>query len=120
MPRVKRGTMTHKRHAKILKLASGYWGGKSRLFKTAKEQVMKSGNYAFRDRRAKKREFRRLWIARISAACRMNGMQYGRFIEALNKAGIDLDRKVLSDMAITDAQGFTALVEQAKTQLATA
>ena len=118
MPRVKRGTMTHKRHHKILKLASGYWGGKSRLFKTAKEQVMKSGNYAFRDRRAKKREFRRLWITRISAACRANGMPYGRFIEALNKGGIDLDRKVLADMAVADAQGFAVLVEQAKTQLA--
>jgi large subunit ribosomal protein L20 len=119
MPRVKRGTMTRKRHAKILKLASGYWGGKSRLFKTAKEQVMHSGQYAYRDRRARKREFRRLWIARINAACRSNGMPYGRFIEALNKAGIDLDRKVLADMAIADAQGFTTLVEQAKTQLAT-
>jgi len=110
--------MTHKRHHKILKLASGYWGGKSRLFKTAKEQVMKSGNYAFRDRRAKKREFRRLWITRISAACRANGMPYGRFIEALNKGGINLDRKVLADMAVADAQGFAVLVEQAKTQLA--
>ncbi len=119
MPRVKRGTMTHKRHAKILKLASGYWGAKSRLFKTAKEQVMKSGNYAFRDRRAKKREFRRLWIARISAACRTNGMPYGRFIEALKKAEIDLDRKVLAEMAIADAEGFTSLVERAKTQLVT-
>jgi len=120
MPRVKRGTMTHKRHHKILKLASGYWGGKSRLFKTAKEQVMHSGQYAFRDRRAKKREFRRLWITRISAACRSNGMPYGRFIEALSKAGIDLDRKVLADMAIADAQGFSALVDTAKAQLATA
>ena len=120
MARVKRGTMTHKRHHKILKLASGYWGAKSRLFKTAKEQVMKSGNYAYRDRRAKKREFRRLWITRISAACRANDMQYGRFIEALTKAGIDLDRKVLSDMAIADAQSFTTLVERAKAQLATA
>lgn len=120
MPRVKRGIMTHKRHHKILKLASGYWGGKSRLFKTAKEQVMKSGQYAYRDRRNKKREFRRLWITRISAACRANGMPYSRFIEALTKAEINLDRKVLSDMAIADAQGFTALVEKAKTQLATA
>lgn len=120
MPRVKRGTMTHKRHAKILKLASGYWGGKSRLFKTANEQVMKSGNYAYRDRRNKKREFRRLWITRISAACRANGMPYGRFIEALKKAGVDLDRKVLADMAVADAQGFTTLVEQAKQQLTTA
>ena len=120
MPRVKRGTMTHKRHHKILKLASGYWGGKSRLFKTAKEQVMKSGNYAFRDRRAKKRDFRRLWITRISAACRLNGMPYSKFIDALLKGGIDLDRKVLADMAVADAQGFAALVEQAKTHLATA
>ncbi len=120
MPRVKRGTMTHKRHHKVLKAASGYWGGKSRLFKTAKEQVMKSGQYAYRDRRNRKREFRRLWITRISAGCRACGMPYGRFIEALSKAGIDLDRKVLSDMAITDAAGFAALVERAKSQLATA
>jgi len=118
MPRVKRGTMTHKRHHKILKEASGYWGGKSRLFKTAKEQVMKSGNYAYRDRRARKRDFRRLWITRISAACRANGMPYGRFIEALQKAGVDLDRKVLSQMAIEDAQAFTGLVDTAKAQLA--
>jgi large subunit ribosomal protein L20 len=112
--------MTHKRHAKIIKLASGYWGAKSRLFKTAKEQVMKSGNYAFRDRRAKKRDFRRLWITRISAACRMNGMPYGRFIEALSKASINLDRKVLAEMAVVDAQGFASLVERAKAQLANA
>lgn len=120
MPRVKRGTMTHKRHVKILKQASGYWGGKHRLFKTAKEQVMKSGNYAYRDRRNKKRDIRRLWIVRINAAARANGMPYGRFMEALNKAGINLDRKVLADMAVADAQGFAALVEQAKSQLATA
>jgi large subunit ribosomal protein L20 len=120
MARVKRGTMTHKRHHRILKLASGYWGGKSRLFKTAKEQVMRSGNYAYRDRRVRKREFRRLWITRISAACRANDMQYSRFMEALNKAGINLDRKVLAEMAVADAQGFTSLVERAKTQLATA
>ena len=118
MPRVKRGTMTHKRHHKILKLASGYWGGKSRLFKTANEQVMKSGNYAYRDRRARKRDFRRLWITRISAACRANGMPYGRFIEALQKAGIGLDRKVLSEMAIDDAQAFAGLVDTARAQLA--
>lgn len=120
MPRVKRGIMTHKRHHKILKAASGYWGGKSRLFKTAKEAVMKSGNYAYRDRRNKKREFRRLWITRISAGCRACGMPYGRFIEALKKAEINLDRKVLADMAIVDAEGFAALVERAKSQLATA
>lgn len=120
MPRVKRGIMTHKRHHKILKAASGYWGGKSRLFKTAKEAVMKSGNYAYRDRRNKKREFRRLWITRINAGCRACGMPYGRFMEALKKAEINLDRKVLSDMAIVDAEGFAALVERAKSQLATA
>ncbi len=120
MPRVKRGTMTRKRHSKILKQASGYWGGKSRLFKTAKEQVMKSGQYAYRDRRARKRDFRRLWITRISAACRANGMPYGRFIEALKRAGVDLDRKVLADMAVADAKGFVALVEKAKAQLAVA
>ena len=120
MPRVKRGTMTHKRHHKVLKAASGYWGGKSRLFKTAKEAVMKSGNYAYRDRRNKKRDFRRLWITRISAGCRAYGMPYSRFIEALKKAGVNLDRKVLADMAIADALGFAALVEQAKNQIATA
>lgn len=118
MPRVKRGTMTHKRHAKILKAASGYWGGKSRLFKTAKEQVAKSGNYAYRDRRNRKRDFRRLWITRISAACRANDFTYGRFIEALTKSGIDLDRKVLAAMAVDDAEGFAALVEKAKAALA--
>ncbi len=120
MPRVKRGTMTHKRHKKIIDSASGYWGAKHRLFRNAKEQVMKSGNYAYADRRRKKREFRRLWITRISAGCRANGMPYGRFMEAMKKAGVDLDRKVLSDMAINDAQAFTALVEKAKEQLATA
>lgn len=120
MARVKRGMMTHKRHAKIIKLASGYWGGKSRLFKTAKEQVMHSGQYAYRDRRVRKRDFRRLWITRINAACRAEGMTYGRFIEALKKAGIDLDRKVLADMAVADITSFNALVERAKGQLATA
>ncbi|MGB9619549.1 MAG: 50S ribosomal protein L20 [Armatimonadota bacterium] len=118
MSRVKRSIMTRKRHSKILKQASGYWGGKSRLFKTAKEQVMKSGQYAYRDRRARKRDFRRLWITRISAACRAHGMPYGRFIEALRRAGIELDRKVLADMAVADAQGFVSLVEKAKAQVA--
>jgi large subunit ribosomal protein L20 len=110
MSRVKRGVMRHKRHHKILKEASGYWGGKSRLYKSAHEQVMKSGQYAFRDRRNRKREFRKLWIARINAACRAQGVQYSRFIAALNTAGIQLDRKVLSDMAIRDNAGFNALV----------
>lgn len=111
MPRVKRGVMRHKRHHKILKEASGYWGAKSRLYKSANEQVMKSGQYAFRDRRAKKREFRKLWIARINAACRAQGVQYSRFIAALTASGITLDRKVLSDMAISDNAAFNALVQ---------
>ena len=91
MPRVKRGMMTHKRHKKVLETAKGNFGGKRSLFKTANEQFMKSGNYAYRDRRAKKREFRRLWIVRISAACREQGVQYCRFIEGITKAGISLD-----------------------------
>ena len=102
MARVKRGVMKHKRHHKILKEASGYWGGKSRLFKSANEQLMKSGQYAYRDRRNRKREFRQLWIARINAACRAQGVQYSRFMAALTVSGVELDRKVLSDMAIHD------------------
>jgi large subunit ribosomal protein L20 len=103
--------MTHKRHHKILKEAAGYFGGKSRLFKTANEAVMKAGNYAYRDRRVKKREFRKLWIARINAACRAEGVRYSQFINALLKAESVLDRKVLADMAVNDAAGFTALVK---------
>jgi large subunit ribosomal protein L20 len=117
MPRVKRGTMVHKRHKKVLEAASGYWGAKHRLYKSAHEQVMKSGNYAYRDRRAKKREFRRLWIVRISAACRAEGVQYCRFIEGLTKAGIELDRKVLAELAISDAESFKQLVAQATSAL---
>ena len=112
MPRVKRGVMTHKRHKKIIKQASGYWGAKNNLFKTANEAVAKAGNYAYRDRRNKKRDFRRLWITRISAACRGGGTTYSAFIAALNKANIELDRKVLSEMAIADPDGFTALLRQ--------
>ena len=112
MPRVKRGVMTHKRHKKIIKQASGYFGGKKNLFKTANEAVARSGNYAYRDRRNKKRDFRRLWIARISAACRNGGTTYSVFIAALGKANISLDRKVLSEMAISDPSGFTALLRQ--------
>ena len=111
MPRVKRGTMTHKRHHKILKEASGYFGGKSRLFKTANESVMKAGNYAYRDRRTKKREFRKLWIARINAATRLEGVRYSEFIAAQHAAGNVLDRKVLADMAVNDPAGFSALVK---------
>ncbi|MBI2842086.1 MAG: 50S ribosomal protein L20 [Armatimonadetes bacterium] len=117
MPRVKRGTMTHKRHKKVLGRAKGYWGARSRLFKTAKEAVMHSMQYAYRDRRNRKREFRKLWIARINAACRAEGLPYSRFIEGLTKAGVDLDRKMLAEMAINDAQAFSMLVEQAKAQV---
>lgn len=117
MPRVKRGTMTHKRHKKVLERAKGYWGGRSRLFKTAKEAVQHSMQYAYRDRRNRKREFRRLWIARINAACREQGFTYGRFIEGLSKAGVQLDRKMLADMAINNSQAFTQLVEQARAQI---
>jgi large subunit ribosomal protein L20 len=117
MPRVKRGTMTHKRHKKVLETAKGNWGGKRSLFKTANEQFMKSGNYAYRDRRNKKRAFRSLWIVRISAACRAQGVQYCRFIEGLTKAGVALDRKVLAEMAVSDPDTFTQLVAQATSAL---
>ena len=120
MPRVKRGMMTHKRHKKVLEAAKGYWGGKRSLYKTAHEQFMKSGNYAYRDRRNKKREFRALWITRISAACRAEGMQYCRFIEGLTKAGITLDRKVMAEMAVSDPASFTQLVAQAASVLKSA
>ncbi|HLN64645.1 MAG TPA: 50S ribosomal protein L20 [Symbiobacteriaceae bacterium] len=117
MARVKSGTITRARHKKILKLAKGFWGGKHRLFRPANETVMKALWYARRDRRQKKRNFRRLWIARINAAARMNGMSYSKLINGLNKAGIQLNRKVLADLAINDAAGFTALVEKAKAAL---
>ena len=114
MSRVKRGIRTRARHKKVLKQAKGYFGHKSKLFKVANQQVLKSGNYAYRDRRQKKRDFRKLWITRINAAARINGMSYSRFMDGLKKAGVELDRKVLSDIAITDPKGFTALVEKAK------
>jgi len=117
MPRVKRGTMTHKRHKKILETAKGNFLGKRSLFKTAHEQFMKSGNYAYTDRRNKKRSFRALWIVRISAACRAEGVQYCRFMEGLNKAGIALDRKVLAEMAVADPAQFTQLVAHATSVL---
>ena len=120
MPRVKRGTLVKKRHKKILEAASGYFGGKKSLFKTANEQFMKSGNYAYRDRRNKKRDFRRLWITRISAACRENGYTYNRFIEGLGKAGIEIDRKVLSELAISDPGAFKQLAAQAASALGSA
>jgi large subunit ribosomal protein L20 len=114
MPRAKGGPKTRARHKKRLKLAKGYFGGKSKLFRTATEAVDKAQQYAYRDRRNRKRDFRRLWIARITAACQSHGMLYSRFINALKKAGIGLDRKVLSDMAIRDPGGFTQLIETAK------
>ncbi len=117
MARIKGATMTRKRRNKVLKLAKGYYGSKSKLFKTAKQAVMKSGNYAYIGRKQKKRDFRRLWIARISAACKMNGITYSTFINGLKKANIDLNRKMLSEIAIADPQGFTALVEKAKAAL---
>ena len=110
--------MTHKRHKKVIGRAKGYWGAKSRLFKTANEAVMHALQYAYRDRRNKKREFRRLWIARINAASRINGMPYSRFIQGLAKAGIEIDRKVLADMAVKDAAAFTVLVQKASAAIA--
>ena len=117
MARIKGATMTRKRRNKVLKLAKGYWGGKSKLFKTAKEAVWKSGQYAYIGRKQKKRDFRRLWITRISAACKMNGMNYSTFMNGLKKADIALNRKMLSEIAINDAAGFTALTEKAKAAL---
>ncbi len=117
MPRVKRGLMTHKRHKKVLEKAKGYWGGKRNLFKTAHEQMLKSGNYAYRDRRNRKRDFRRLWITRISAGCRAEGMQYCRFIAGLTRAGIQLDRKVMAEMAAQDPKSFNQLVALAASAL---
>ena len=114
MARIKGALATRKRRNKVLKLAKGYWGGKSRLFKTAKEAVWKSGQYAYISRRLKKRDFRRLWITRISAACKLNGMNYSTFIDGLKKANITLNRKMLSEIAINDAAAFTKLCETAK------
>ncbi|MBE6763466.1 MAG: 50S ribosomal protein L20 [Ruminococcaceae bacterium] len=117
MARIKGALATRKRRKKILKLAKGYYGAKSKLFKTAKEAVMKSGQYAYVGRRQKKRDFRRLWITRISAAAKMNGMNYSTFMNGLKKAGIVLNRKMLAEIAVSDAAAFTALVEKAKAAL---
>ena len=114
MARVKGAMMTRKRRSKILKMAKGYWGSKSKHFKMANEQVMKSLTYAYVGRRLKKRDFRQLWITRISAACKMNGMNYSSFMAGLKKAGIELNRKMLSEMAINDPKSFAALVETVK------
>ena len=117
MARVKGALATRKRRKKVLKLAKGYWGAKSKHFKMAKEAVMKSGNYAYIGRKQKKRDFRRLWITRISAGCKANGINYSTFMNGLKKASITLNRKMLSEIAIADAAGFTALVEKAKAAL---
>lgn len=118
MARVKRGVTKTKRHKKVLKQAKGYYGNKSRSFRAANEQLLHSGQYAFRDRRAKKGEFRRLWIQRINAACRQNDMSYSRFIAGLNAGGIEVDRKILADLAVHEPAAFAALVAQAKAALA--
>ncbi len=112
MARIKGATMTRKRRKKVLKLAKGYYGSKSKHFKMAKQQVMKSGNYAYIGRKQKKRDFRRLWITRINAGCRAHGINYSTFMCGLKKAGIELNRKMLSEMAINDSASFTALVKQ--------
>ena len=117
MARVKNGVTTKQRHKKVLKQAKGYFGSKHRLYKTAKEQLMHSGQYAFRDRRQKKRDFRKLWITRINAACRANGMSYSRFIEGLTKAGVLVNRKMLSEIAINDEKAFAEIVKTAKAGL---
>ena len=118
MPRVKRGVVAHRRHKKVLKQAKGYYGARSRIFRVAKQAVTKAGQYAYRDRRQRKRQFRALWITRINAQSRANGLSYSRLINGLKKAEIGLDRRVLADLAVHDKQAFAAIVEQAKASLA--
>lgn len=117
MARVKRGVIARAHHKKILKQAKGYYGARSRVFRVAKQAVIKAGQYAYRDRRQRKRQFRSLWIVRINAAARLHGLSYSRLIAGLHKAQIEIDRKVLSDLAITDAAAFAAIAQQAKTAL---
>lgn len=117
MPRVKRGVNARSRHKKVLKKAKGYYGARSRVYRVAKQAVIKAGQYAYRDRRQKKRQFRTLWIARINAGARENGLSYSRMINGLNKAEIEIDRKVLADLALNDRDAFAALAEQAKMAL---
>ena len=117
MPRVKGGIVSRRRRKKILKLAKGYFGSKHRLFKVANQQVMKSLMYAFRDRRQKKRDFRKLWIARINAAARINGLSYSRLMYGLKLAGIEVNRKMLAELAISDVEAFAAIADQAKKSL---
>lgn len=118
MPRVKRGVTARARHKKVLKLAKGYYGARSRTYRVAVQAVTKAGQYAYRDRRAKKRTFRQLWIARINAAARQNGLSYSRFINGLKKSSVEIDRKILADIAVYDQVAFAALVEKAKEGLA--
>jgi large subunit ribosomal protein L20 len=118
MPRVKRGVTARARHKKVLALAKGYRGRRKNVYRIAKQAVMKAGQYAYRDRRAKKREFRRLWIARINAGSRALGLTYSKFIAGIKKASIEIDRKVLADMAVNDPAAFASIVEKAKAQLA--
>ncbi|WP_099158723.1 MULTISPECIES: 50S ribosomal protein L20 [Virgibacillus] len=117
MPRVKGGTVTRRRRKRVLKLAKGYYGSKRTLFKTAKQQVMKSGQYAYRDRRQKKRDFRKLWITRINAAARMQDISYSKLMHGLKVAGIEVNRKMLSDLAINDEKAFAQLADKAKAAL---
>ncbi|KXJ38200.1 50S ribosomal protein L20 [Bacillus spizizenii] len=117
MPRVKGGTVARKRRKKVLKLAKGYFGSKHTLYKVANQQVMKSGNYAFRDRRQKKRDFRKLWITRINAAARMHGLSYSRLMHGLKLSGIEVNRKMLADLAVNDLTAFNQLADAAKAQL---
>ncbi len=117
MPRVKRGNVARKRRKKILKLARGYYGSKSKLYRIANQQVMRSLHYAYRDRRQRKREFRKLWITRINAAARANGISYSRLINGLKNAGVGVNRKMLADLAVKDKEGFGRLVELAKENL---
>lgn len=118
MARVKRGVTSHRRHKKILRQAKGYYGNRSKIYRVANQAVMRSLQYAYAHRKLRKRDFRKLWIARINAACRMNDMSYSRFINGLNKAGVEINRKVLADLAVTDPKAFSDLVEVAKKALA--
>jgi large subunit ribosomal protein L20 len=117
MPRVKRGVQAHARHKKVLSKAKGYYGARRKVYRVAKQAVIKAGQYAYRDRRQRKRQFRALWIARINAAARENGLSYSRFINGLSKAEIEIDRKVLADLAVFDKAAFSALAEKAKASL---
>ena len=117
MARVKRGVTAKARHKKVLKEAKGYYGARRKVYRVAKQAVIKAGQYSYRDRRARKRQFRRLWIVRINAAARQFGLSYSRFMDGLNKAGVEVDRKVLADLAVNDIAAFGALAEKAKAQL---